>query len=87
MLGDCVPVKRAIEAALQLHGVQDLVRVTRSVFSDIHGQFVVTLEVPEAKYHRFLAGPGQARTVTEGVMREYDRDYPDRLPDIVMREP
>lgn len=80
MLAECVPVKRAIEAALQMHGVQDLARVTRSVFSDIHGQFVVTLEFPEAKYHRFLVGPGQARTVTEGVMREYNREYPDRLP-------
>jgi hypothetical protein len=68
-----------------MHGVQDLARVTRSVFSDIHGQFAVTLEFPEAKYHRFLAGPGQARAVTEGVMREYDRDYPDRLPGSVMR--
>ena len=67
-----------------MHGVQDLVRVTRSDYSHIHGQFVVTLEFPEARYHRFLAGAGQARAVAEGVMQEYDRDYPGNLP---TREP
>ena len=84
ILGECVPVKRAIEAALQLYGVQDLARVTRSDYSHIHGEFVVTIEFPETRYHRFLAEPRHARAVAEGVMREYERDYPGRLP---AREP
>jgi hypothetical protein len=84
MASECLPVKRAIEAAIQMFGFQDLVRVTRSDFSHIRGEFVVTLEFPEKKYHRFLSGSKQARAVTEGVMQDYERDYPGNLP---AREP
>lgn len=77
-------MKRAIETAIQFYGAQDLVRVTRSVYSHIHGLFVVTLSFPEQRYYRQLSGPRQARAVAEGVMQEYNRDYPGNLP---AREP
>ena len=78
--GDCVPVKRAIEAVFQAYGIQDLARVTRSVFSDIHGQYAITVTFAERKYHRLLSGPRGAKAVAEGVMREYTEDYPGQLP-------
>jgi hypothetical protein len=84
MAGQCTDVKRAIEAAIQFYGFQDLVRVTRSVFSHIRGEFIVTFDFPEQRYHRFLHGPSKARTVAEGVMQDYNRDYPGNLP---AREP
>lgn len=61
--------------------------MTRSDYSEIHGQYIVTLSFAERRYHRWLDGPKQARTVAEGVMQEYEREYPGLLPDIVTRAP
>jgi hypothetical protein len=85
--GDCIPVKRAIESVFQAYGIQDLVRVTRSDFSDIHGQYVITASFGGVKYHRFLNGPKDAKAVAEGVMAEFERDYPGQLPTRPAREP
>jgi hypothetical protein len=78
-------VKRAIEDALLFNcGMsRDLARVTRSVFSELHGKYVVTVEVAGEKYHRWLMGPHEAETVAEGVMQ----DYGDRHPEVLAQGP
>lgn len=84
MSRECVRVKRAVEAALQYHGLQDLARVTRSVYSHIHGTHVVDVELMGRTYHRRLEGPRDAHAVTEGVMQEHAGIYPGEIP---TREP
>lgn len=83
--GTAIPVKRAIESVLTMLGAQDLARVTRSAFSEMHGTYFVTIQMPETRFYLELRGPGEAKAKVEGVMRDYNRDYPGRF--FAAREP
>jgi len=78
-----IRVKRAIETEFQKRGIQDLVRVTRSVYSDIYGSFYVTVRFPQATLTWPVANPRVAVAAAEGVMQAYLLDYPDGLPALV----
>ncbi len=60
-------------------GAQDLARVTRSAFSEMHGTFFATIQFPDKRYHVSLTGLREAKAITEGVMRDYERDHPGSL--------
>ncbi len=81
---DTIPIKRAIETALAIRGGQDLARVTRAAYSELHGVYFATIQFPETKYHIRLRGVREVNAKTESVMQDYDRDYPGRLADALV---
>ena len=75
---EAVQVKRAIEDAIAQAGIpRDLVRVTRSVYSDIRGEYVVTVDAAGEKSSHWLRGPREGKAVAEGVMQAYYRRFPE----------